>query len=88
MDANSQKIIQMLDKMTSAGWIAKSVSREEGGIIEWTDEGKTAMQLLHLLMFGALELKPGEESVFAWLVFDFPDAQKRISEDPENPPPE
>jgi len=46
------------------------------------------MQLLHLLMFRALELKPGEESVFAWLVFDFPDAQKRISEDPENPPPE
>ena len=88
MDANSQKIIQMLDKMTAAGWIAKSVSRQEGGIIEWTDEGKTAMQLLHLLMFRALELKPGEESVFAWLVSDFPAAQKRVSEVPTDPPSE
>ena len=88
MDAHTQKIIAMLDKMTSAGWIAKSVSREEGGTIEWTDEGRTAMQLLHVLMFDSLKLKPGDESVFAWLVFDFPEAQKRVSEDPKEPPTE
>jgi hypothetical protein len=86
MDANTQKITAMLDKMTIAGWIARSVSRDERGTIQRTGEGKTAMQLIHLLMFDSLKLQPGDESVFAWLVFNFPAAQRRVSEPPKNPP--
>lgn len=64
--------------MTEAGWIKRSVSNQEGGIIEWTDDGREIMTLLHKLMFESLHLKPGEESVFAWMVCDFPEGQRRV----------
>jgi len=82
MDKSSREIIRMIDKMTKAGWIARSASRKEGGVIEWTDGGKRAMQILHHLMFKSLRLKPGDESVFAWMVSDFPEGQRRISQRP------
>ncbi len=76
----------MIDKMTKAGWIARSVSRNEGGIIEWTDAGKAAMKILHHLMFKSLHLKPGDESVFAWMVSDFPEGLRRVSKRRGEPP--
>jgi hypothetical protein len=84
MDAQNHEVIRMIDKMTAAGWIASSGSREEGGMVQWSDKGKTAMLLLHVLMFHKLDLKPGEESVLAWMVFDFPDAQRRVGEEAES----
>ena len=76
----------MIDKMTAAGWIVRSVSRQEGGLIEWTDEGKEAMKTLHQLMFESLRLQPGDESVFAWMVSDFPEGQRRVSKPRQDPP--
>ena len=46
MDASTREIIRMIDKMTEAGWIARSASREDGGLIQWTDDGKAAMAIL------------------------------------------
>ena len=65
--------------MTEAGWIKRSVSNPEGGVIEWTDDGRKIMTLLHKLMFESLQLMPGDESVFAWMVSDFPEGQRRIA---------
>ena len=87
MDKYSREVFRMIDKMTRAGWISRSVSREDGGVIEWTDEGKAAMQLLHFLMFKSLKIKPGDESVFAWMVSDFPAGRQRVSKPRKAPPP-
>lgn len=78
MSSSDDAILRMIDKMTEAGWIKRSVSNREGGIIEWTDDGREIMTLLHQLMFDSLHLKPGEESVFAWMVCDFPEGQRRV----------
>ena len=78
MDANTQKIVQMIDRMTATGWIKRSASTQLGGVIEWTDEGKIIMSFLNGMMFGCLDLKPGDESVFAWMVHDFPEGQERV----------
>jgi hypothetical protein len=77
MNKHTRAITRMIDKMMKAGWIARSVSRDEGGTIEWTDGGRSAMKVLHHLMFESLQLQPGEEGVFAWMVSDFPQGQKR-----------
>ncbi len=77
----------MIDKMTEAGWIARSASNLEGGIIQWTEAGRTAMSLLHKLMFESLRLKPGDESVFAWMVSDFPEGQRHVPKRRNQPPP-
>jgi CTP-dependent riboflavin kinase len=79
MDANSRDILRVIDKMTAAGWIKRSASNQQGGVIEWTDDGKKIMTLLHQLMFKSLRLQPGDESVFAWMVSDFPEGQRRVS---------
>jgi hypothetical protein len=79
MSSSSRDILRMIDKMTAAGWIKRSVSKQEGGVIEWTDGGRQIMTLLHQLMFESLDLKPGDESVFAWMVSDFPEGQRRVS---------
>jgi hypothetical protein len=86
MDASNRKIIRMIDKMTEAGWIARSASNEDGGLIEWTNDGKFVMTILHALMFKSLRLKPGDESVFAWMVCDFPVGLRRASRHPHTPP--
>jgi hypothetical protein len=86
MDKYTLQITRMIDKMTESGWIARSVSRNEGGIIEWTDDGKRAMKTLHALMFESLHLQPGDESVFAWMVSDFPEGQRRIAKRRRKPP--
>jgi DNA-binding MarR family transcriptional regulator len=86
MDASTRKIIRMIDKMTEAGWIARSASREDGGVIQWTDDGKAAMAILHALMFKLLRLKPGDESVLAWMVSDFHAGLRRCSRRRDTPP--
>ena len=86
MSSDNRDILRMIDKMTEAGWIKRSVSNPEGGVIEWTDEGRQIMTLLHKLMFASLHLKPGDESVFAWMVSDFPDGQRRVARGPKMRP--
>lgn len=87
MDKHNREIIRMIDKMTEAGWIARSISGDQGGTIERTDGGKAAMKILHHLMFESLHLKPGQESVFAWMVSDFPEGQRRASRRRSGPSP-
>ena len=86
MDASNREILRIIDKMTAAGWIAQSASKAEGGLIEWTDDGKMAMTILHKLMFESLRLVPGDESVFVWMVSDFPEGLRRVSERRNEPP--
>ncbi len=86
MDTSNREILRMIDKMTEAGWIAQSASKAEGGLIQWTDDGKMVMTVLHQLMFESLHLQPGDESVFAWMVSDFPEGLRRVAEGRKEPP--
>lgn len=86
MDADSRDIIRMIDKMTDAGWIKRSIAHQEGGVIEWTAAGKKAMKILHVLMFQSLRIKPGDESVLAWMVSDFPEGLTRVARRRRRPP--
>ncbi len=88
MDSSNRDILRMIDKMTAAGWIKRSVSNPEGGVIEWTDAGKQIMTVLHKLMFESLHLEPGDESVFAWMVSDFPEGQRRVASRRKKRPPQ
>ncbi len=86
MDSSTREILRMIDKMTQAGWIQQSASNQDGGFIEWTDDGMKIMTLLHQLLFDSLHLQPGDESVLAWMVSDFPDGLRRVSGDQNSPP--